>query len=198
MNQYLESAGWARGAGRSMLQGGMIEPNATVEGMQYTTASESAETRATYAYSQLRDEAGEEIRSTVGGASRAVFSTTAKDAIEIWRLQWDVNLENLNFRYKNLANREAFGITSADTTKTFGTTAPVSYQFYQPNIAFGTSSGGRRMYYILTLPTSGEYSRGDILWRVQTSVGDSMGWQCTTGGIAGSTAVFTPISDMNT
>lgn len=197
LNQYLESGSVARGAGRSMLVGGMIEPNAVVTGMSYTYGSESEETRSNYAFSQIRDVSGDEIRSTVGGSSRTVFSTTAKDSVEIWRLQWDTSLENLNFRHKNLTNREAFGITGVDTQKTFGASAPVPYQLYQNNIAFGTSSGGRRMYYLFSLPTSGEFARGDIIWKVQTSAGDSMGWQCTTGGTAGSTAVFTPISNMN-
>jgi hypothetical protein len=39
-------------------------------------------------------------------------------------------------------------------------------------------------------PTTGEYLKGDIIWSSIPAAAGKMGWVCTTGGTAGSTAVF--------
>lgn len=46
------------------------------------------------------------------------------------------------------------------------------------------------------LPTSGSFQKGDILFHWDAVSGEPMGWQCTTTGVAGSTAVFKPLANV--
>lgn len=50
----------------------------------------------------------------------------------------------------------------------------------------------RRMDSETSVPTSGEYTRGDIIFNRNPSAGGKIGWVCTTSGTAGVDAVFKP------
>jgi hypothetical protein len=55
---------------------------------------------------------------------------------------------------------------------------------------FGTKSEMKYRGLSTVAPTTGEYLRGDIIWSSIPAAAGKMGWSCTTGGTAGSTAVF--------
>ncbi len=48
----------------------------------------------------------------------------------------------------------------------------------------------RSVYYRSALPTSGVYLAGDIIYILRPSAGSAWGYICTTGGVAGSSAIF--------
>lgn len=56
--------------------------------------------------------------------------------------------------------------------------------------------GGQVITSEYQLPTAGDYSRGDIVLHWDALPGEPMGWQCTTTGVAGSTAVFKPLANV--
>lgn len=62
----------------------------------------------------------------------------------------------------------------------------------------GVSVVAPRWYSGTAAPTSGNFNQGDVIWNPTAAAASAfarmtVGWVCTTGGVAGSTAVFTPI-----
>jgi hypothetical protein len=77
------------------------------------------------------------------------------------------------------------------TTEDFGRTSAVPHAKYIRKLFLGSSaSNGRQVTFATAEPSSGEYARGDVIFNQNPSAGGSMGWVCTTGGTAGTDAVF--------
>lgn len=82
--------------------------------------------------------------------------------------------------------------TSLNTLKCGRSTAPTGGEvlFGRGFFMGGVTGDLRKQTNGTAAPSSGEYARGDIIWNRDPSASGKAGWICTTGGIAGSTAVF--------
>lgn len=101
--------------------------------------------------------------------------------------------EDLVWDYLNGAQSAL--ISGAGTTLTFGRASALPHKWHFPDvIGFGAGGTlkpfGRAPGTGTTLPTSGEYARGEIRMWANPVAGASWGFICTVGGTAGSTAVF--------
>ncbi|AUR93114.1 hypothetical protein NVP1183O_16 [Vibrio phage 1.183.O._10N.286.48.B7] len=177
-------------AGRSILVGGNID-RYRVTGAAYMYAVSGLLRMGNGLQCEQKTTSEIIVNSGVGGSvdTGEIQWWQSQNDGNVWRFQWDTaNFTDMRLRYANL--NTCYTITGKNTTIDFGTASPKPYQFHQPNIAFGTSDEGRRMFYLSILPTSGEFAKGDIIWTRSANAGGKAGWYCTTGGTAGSTAVF--------
>lgn len=69
--------------------------------------------------------------------------------------------------------------------------------FYYPSVA-QTNGGAQCFSSHYDVPTSGNFVKGDVLFHYDATPGQPMGWQCTTTGVAGSTAIFKPLANLGT
>jgi hypothetical protein len=91
----------------------------------------------------------------------------------------------------------AFFITGPNTTVTAGRSTAQRYKPLIASLMLGSGPSARSITYSSTLPpTSGEYAKGDIVFNSAASAGGPPGMQCTTGGTAGSTAVFKALASV--
>lgn len=105
---------------------------------------------------------------------------------------WEMVLVNGDWRARNgrNASRDAFAITGANTTQTFGSAAPTPYTLWAVGrLGLGAGSAARRVSYGAP---AGEVARGDIFFETAASAAGKAGQICTTAGIIGSTAVMKP------
>jgi hypothetical protein len=112
--------------------------------------------------------------------------------VGIWRLRFQTGTDyDLRFDLGNLDAAQVFRISGPDTTmgNGGGRPNPVLYGFNPLNLMIGPSNQ-RRMTNATAVPSSGEWGQGDIVWNSAPAAGGTLGWVCTTGGTAGSTAVF--------
>lgn len=197
INPYFElgSAGFeVTSSGRQGVIGGNVD-DTSLSNAAFLYVDQS-EWRANTSLASYQVVDSSNFRSRIGGATSAAtlgIQSWESESIDsnTWRLQWEPsNKSDFHLRYANLVGSTAYTVTGENTTIDFGTASPKPYQFHQSNIAFGTSDGGRRMFYLSILPTSGEFAKGDIIWTRSANAGGKAGWYCTTGGTAGSTAVF--------
>ncbi len=132
------------------------------------------------------------VSATLGGADFLSWSHASyTSASDFWALQ-DDGAGGFCLRSRNLATRTPFSVTGDG-----GTDLP--WLFSLPQMYLGSGSAkklfGRVTYSTgggVVLPTSGDYACGDIYLAPNPSAGGKIGWVCTTGGTAGSTAVFKP------
>lgn len=96
----------------------------------------------------------------------------------------------VGFDYANSASNSAWWFTGPNTTQTFGAAAVRPYHTYISKLIAGST--GRRIEIAAAAPSSGEWARGDVIFNSAPSAAGKIGWSCTTGGTAGSTAVFKP------
>jgi hypothetical protein len=95
-------------------------------------------------------------------------------------------------------------ITGPSTLEKFGRSSTVPYaKVCQQGVWLGDvitnngTSNARNVTFRNTVPpTSGQWARGDIIFAVSPSAGGSPGVVCTTGGTAGSTAVFKAMANV--
>jgi hypothetical protein len=100
----------------------------------------------------------------------------------------DTTTGDLSFRRSSQATGIYMTMTGSKTRQTFGRTTPQIGKAFFPN---GVTVTSRLITMAGTIPpTSGEFARGDIVFSNAPSAGGSPGVVCTTGGTAGSTAVF--------
>lgn len=91
-----------------------------------------------------------------------------------------------------------------ETYAPFWASAPnaSAYNYGTPNAipgvltSFSIALPYRRITQSDAIPTSGVYARGDIIFNIEPSAGGTPGWVCTTGGTAGSTAVFKAMANV--
>ena len=135
---------------------------------------------------------GFELNSKIGGNVDTGEIHTFSSSVDTnpWRLQWDIsNFTDIFLRSGNLV--KAYTLTGENTAITFGTSGPLPFQMHQEYLGYGnTGTLGRRIGARTSLPTSGEFARGDIINKISPVAGGKVGWSVTTGGTAGSTAVF--------
>ena len=79
---------------------------------------------------------------------------------------------------------------SASSTRNFGRSAAVGEHLNIWGMFLGLNNNGRYMTFSDATPTSGNFARGDIIFLNGPSSGGVGQVHCTTGGVAGSTAVF--------
>lgn len=106
------------------------------------------------------------------------------------RLRFSTDRKDIVFDYANSASNAAFTYTGPNTAQQFGSAAARLYHTYIPKLVAGTV--GRRIEVAAAAPSSGEWARGDIIFNSSAAAAGKIGWSCTTGGTAGSTAVFKP------
>lgn len=129
------------------------------------------------------------ISDVIGAAF--TFSHSNEPVSNYWALQYVSG--NWLMRNTNSAARDAFGISSANTTQAFGRASAVPYTMY----ATALGIGGRLHRGSATIPASGEVARGEIIWNQSASAAGKAGWICTTGGTVGSTAVLKPFGSID-
>lgn len=133
------------------------------------------------------------VTATLGGdpsngVMLAVSGTNSSNvSTGTWRLKQLG--DGLIFDNNNLASRRPLTVT--------GGTDTYPYRLKMDDMVLGTGGTARafgRVGYStapgVVFPTSGTYERGDIYFAPNPIAGDYIGWVCTTGGVAGSTAVF--------
>jgi hypothetical protein len=81
-----------------------------------------------------------------------------------------------------------FQVTGPNTTKEFGTGAPVPHLFCVPRMAFGFD--GRIQTSGSAAPTSGAHAQGEIVWNTAPTAGGKVGWVCTAAGTPGTWKAF--------
>lgn len=102
---------------------------------------------------------------------------------------------DLVWNENNLGAADLFRIRGSKTTFTGGrrTSQGLVMDFVRGIVL----NGLRNMSMSTTVPpTSGEYARGDIIWQVNANPAASPGVVCTTTGLAGSTAVFKAMGNL--
>jgi hypothetical protein len=134
--------------------------------------------------------------SARGGYTR--FSPSAdvhmllqQDGENKYELLWNESQGTYELQFAAAKRVLAFGGNLS--TQTGGRSAAVtdgSYIGFPGGFWNGSTSNARYRGVVLSLPTSGEYARGDALESMSPAAAGTPGWACTTGGIAGSTAVF--------
>ncbi len=100
---------------------------------------------------------------------------------------WQTLLSGSELQHRNneQASDPAYYLTGDESVDNY------SYRMAFNSFLLGDGSR-RRMFTVGPTPTSGEYVRGDVIYTTAPTVGGVTGVTCTTGGTAGSTAVFTP------
>lgn len=88
------------------------------------------------------------------------------------------------------SNAATWTINGPGTTRNCGRASPVTNCMWIRFLWFGAFDVPRQLTNAATVPTSGEWARGDIIFKQTPSAAGKVGWVCTTGGVAGSTAVF--------
>lgn len=93
-----------------------------------------------------------------------------------------------------------FGWYTTATSGDFGV-EPIAALGLMKNAQFSPAvtrryGGGQIITAGYQIPTAGDYTRGDIVLHWDALPGEPMGWQCTTTGVAGSTAVFKPLANV--
>lgn len=102
-----------------------------------------------------------------------------------WRLQYNTTFKIWEFKGNNSAAARSFYI--CDAGNTLG--KPAGFLDFS-TLGFGILNKSHTA--ASAEPTSGTYDRGDMIYNTSPSAGAKAGWVCTTGGTAGSTAVFKP------
>jgi len=93
----------------------------------------------------------------------------------------------------NVSNRWLL-LTGESTQQTFGRASPQAFRFLASNLVVGS----RHINVASTVPpTTGQWARGDVILAEAPSPGGSPGVVCTTGGTAGVSAVFKPLSNLS-
>jgi hypothetical protein len=128
-----------------------------------------------------------------GYVLRWLDTTTATGPAAYWQFVRELGRVKLargsNGEYLSFYDQ---GCTTANGFARNYTDGPMS-SFAQIGIGthfFGTKSEMRFRGLSSSVPVSGVYLRGDIIWNSLPVAGGTVGWVCTTGGIAGSSAVF--------
>jgi len=88
---------------------------------------------------------------------------------------------------KSLATSSMRFVTNRSTTQTGGRSAvlPPASVMFPFGFWIGGGANGRQQTNGTAAPTTGEWSRGDIVWNRSPSPGGFVGWVCTTGGTPG-------------
>lgn len=109
-------------------------------------------------------------------------------ATGIWRLR--VRNNDIDFNYNNLGASIPFTITGPNTAFAFGRSAPVPHAFMARRLWIGTEGNARQHSTSNAAPASGEWARGDIVWRTNPTAGGNAGWICVTAGTPGTWKEF--------
>lgn len=114
-----------------------------------------------------------------------------KDAGQTWRFSYSGN--DLSYV---AGDAQIWRITTAATTEAFGTSAPIPYQIIFTKIAFSDLGGNnpRRIGYSDSVPTTGNWARGDRLYHTNPSAGSYEGWVCVSSGTPGTWKTFGSIA----
>lgn len=102
---------------------------------------------------------------------------------------------DIDWQYQNSPSNRAFGISGPSTALTFGQAASVPHAFYVDRLVVG-GTNGRLFHVVDTLPTSGNVARGEVFFGLNPVAGQPPAATCTTGGVAGSTAVFKTFANL--
>jgi hypothetical protein len=199
LNCYCEVASLSKGKRRTLFIGGegisletgssaITIGGSSIEGLtsKRFIARDTDRDTATEAYTILQ-----QYRS-----NRDILTTKNEDLnSDVFRIkrntEGDVELFNLN----NLSNGAATKITGNTTTFTGGRDSTQPKAVVCSNLFLGNwnNSFTRRFSYhnAYSAPSFGtSVAKGEIYLKVNPSAGGTVGWVCTTSGIAGSTAVF--------
>lgn len=125
-----------------------------------------------------------------GGLATGDFLTYQDDvsAPSTYKLQVNNTTGDVTWNYGS--NSVPFTISGPNTALTHGRASPVTNGIWFRFIWFGALGFGRHITNAAAAPSSGEWARGDLIFRQSPSAAGKIGWVCTTGGTAGSTAVF--------
>jgi hypothetical protein len=128
-----------------------------------------------------------QIHAYLGGAAGPTDNVflnlgNSTDGSTPWTFHVDDN-NDIFQKYAGAASSESFRMLAPGSTVgiTFlrGCAIQNSYQFSNSAV-----------------PSSGTYVRGSVIWNYLPSAGGTPGWVCTTGGVAGSTAVFKAMANI--
>lgn len=116
------------------------------------------------------------------GATDAIFQFNHDDdsGTGPWRFQRSNNAD-WAFINQNSADRRAGGVTGPNTTRG---------QPYRWFVDKGWILNSRYFTEAAAAPTTGTYSRGDIVYNTAPSAGGTLGWVCVSGGTPGTWKTF--------
>lgn len=106
-----------------------------------------------------------------------------------FRFGWADDATVVFFRWASATLRLLI-FNGRNSTATYGRASPVGESTNIPDLFLGNGNNGRRITFTSGVPTSGEVARGEVFLLNAPSSGGVGQAHCTTGGIAGSTAVF--------
>ena len=137
----------------------------------------------------------------------AVARCLSVGQLEIGRFQLNENELKINDNISIVRNETVeFKIDDAitighhsNTDRTVSIYGSVAVGVAQPdaNVALtveGTVSFGRKKFQVGTVPTEGQYNKGDIVWNTDPKATDYIGWVCVTPGTPGAWLPFGAIS----
>ena len=144
--------------------------------------------------SRRNDSSGNNVSTTVGGDADNgdIIRSFNVDNPLGWRLRF--NGADVDYRYSNLAAAVAYAITGVNTAVTLGSSGTKPYFFTTPRFGLGSGSNARQQTYDDTIPTTGSWGRGAIVWNINASSGGFAGWICVTAGTPGTWETFGVIS----
>ncbi len=135
-----------------------------------------------------RAESGAYVESALGATSNGMLTALgwqASSSSLYWRLAFDDDNKVWRLDGNNSAFVRTFSIYDQDNTWNMPRgLLDFGYMGFAVAAKRHTASPGE--------PTSGSYATGDIIYNTNPVPGGHVGWVCTTGGTAGSTAVFKP------
>jgi hypothetical protein len=125
------------------------------------------------------------VTTRTGGRSGSLgaYAYGASDSTATWALDYDSVGKVWNHRANGLGSTRSYLL--CDAGNSLG--RPPGFIDF---ITLGVGINGARQQALSALPSSGDYNRGDIVWKLLPSPSGKIGWVCTTAGVAGSTAVF--------
>jgi hypothetical protein len=101
---------------------------------------------------------------------------------------WKFGFAGNDIRFRGPTGTFILGITTGSTAEQHGTGAadPYKLRLYQPVFVNPEDAGETgRIVYRSTVPSSGAWARGDIVFRTNPSAAGKIGWVCTTAGSPG-------------
>ena len=139
------------------------------------------------------DGSGDTVETHLGSdaAILSAFGFKHSQSSVTWRLQYNTTFKIWEIKGNNAITARTFFIHDAGNTVGM---PPGLLDFG----AMGFGLSGQRHTSGSAAPTSGTYNRGDMIHNSSPSAGGNAGWVCTTGGTAGSTAVFKPFGAIDT
>lgn len=106
-----------------------------------------------------------------------------------WRVRWKPDGVGIEMGFGSFSS-PLMNINSNTNTATYGRSSAVGESVNFPELFLGLNANARRITVVAALPTSGEVARGEVFILNAPSSGGVGQAHCTTGGVAGSTAVF--------